>query len=318
MSEKEEWLEQRMMGIGGSDAAAVLGISPFKSRLQLWNEKVSKKIGHNFDEDLIMQIGTVLEPIIADKYSHKTGRKLEKRPIKVHPEYPFIIGNIDREIIGDERGPGILEIKTKGAWVDWKGDDIPPYYMAQVQHYLSIYGYDWASFAVLDLGTRKITNIDIERDDKQIANIIEEEKKFWKLVETGVPPEIENSKTCANFLREHYSKSEDVTIDLAENNDATKWAMFLRDVMEQKKILKDREIECKNHLMSLMGCAEKAIGNLYSISWKSPKDKEVFDLEKFKIDHPKLVKNYIKYEPQERRFSVRFPKGDVKNVRSAK
>ncbi len=312
MSEKEEWLEGRFHGIGGSDAAAILGISPFKSRLQLWHEKVSKKIFSEPENELILQIGNVLEPIIADKYAQKTGRILEKRPQKIHPEYPFIIGNIDREIVGDERGPGILEIKTKGAWVDWHGEDIPPYYMSQVQHYLSVYGYDWASFAVLDLGTRKITHTDVERDDKQISNIINEEKKFWNLVEKGTPPEVDNSKVCGDFLKEYYGKSEDITIDLIENNDATKWAMSLRDVRSQKHLLESQEDECKNHLMTLVGSAEKALGNNFKISWKAPKDKEVFDLEKFKIDHPKLVKKYISSEHQTRRFTVSFPKNETK------
>ena len=306
--EDEEFIKQRFAGIGGSDAASVLGISPFKSRLQLWHEKVSKKIDPESGDALIFQIGKALEPIVANKYAKKTGRKLEMRPLKIHPEYPFIIGNIDREIIGDERGPGILEIKTKGAFIDWHGDDIPPYYMTQVQHYLSVFGYEWASFAVLDLGTRKINHIDIDRDDKQISKIIDEEKKFWKLVETGVPPEVDCSKVCGNFLREHYKKSEDITIDLIGNKDANKWANILRDVRSQEKILKAQEDECKNHLMPLIGNAERAIGDLFSITWKSPKDKEVFDLEKFRIDHPKLVKQYIKKEPQTRRFTVSFPK----------
>lgn len=307
MSENDKWIEDRLNGIGGSDAAAVLGISPFKSRLQLWTEKISKKINPDSGDVLIFQIGNALEPIIANKYSKMTGRKLEMRPQKSHPEYPFMIGTIDREIVGDERGPGILEIKTKGAWIDWR-DDIPPYYMAQIQHYLCIFGYCWASFAVLDLGKREITHIDIERDDKQITKIIEEEKKFWELVEKRIPPEVDNSKVCGDFLRECYGQSENVTIDLLKNKDATKWAMMLRDIRSQEKLLKAQEIECKNHLMSIMGSAEKGLGNLYSITWKSPKYKVIFDLEKFKIDHPKLVKKYIKYEHQSRRFTVNFPK----------
>ena len=306
----EEFLKQRFNGIGGSDAAVVLGISPFKSRLQLWNEKVSKKINVESGDELIFQIGNALEPIIANKYEKTTGRKLELRSRKIHPDYPFMIGNIDREIVGDERGPGILEIKTKGAWIDWHSEDIPPYYMAQVQHYLGVFGYDWASFAVLDLGTRKITHIDIERDDKQIENIIDEEKKFWKLVEKGIPPDVDNSKVCGDFLREHFNKSEDITIDLIENRDATKWAMKLRDIRMQEKILEIQEIECKNHLMFLVGEAEKALGDNFKISWKAPKKKEIFNLDKFKIDHPKLVKQYIKCEPQARRFIVNFPKGE--------
>ena len=310
MSESEEWLQQRLKGIGGSDASVVLGINPWKSRLQLWHEKVSKKIDPESADALIFQIGHALEPIVANKYAKITGRKLEVRPQRVHPEYPFILGNIDREIIGDERGPGILEIKTKGAYVNWHGDEIPPYYMSQVQHYLGVYGYQWAGFAVLDLGTRKVTHFDIERDDKQIVKIIDEEKKFWKLVEARVPPEVDNSKVCGDFLREYYNQSECVTIDLIGNNEATKWAMMLRDIRKQEKLLDTQEVECKNHLMSLVGSAEKALGNNFKISWKSPKDKAVFNLEKFKIDHPILVKQYTTYEPQTRRFTVSFPKGE--------
>lgn len=58
--------------------------------------------------------------------------------------------------------------------------------------------------------------------------------------------------------------------------------------------------------MSIVGNAEKAIGNTYSISWKAPKDKEVFDLERFKREHSELAEQYIKAEPQSRRFIVRF------------
>ena len=84
--------------------------------------------------------------------------------------------------------------------------------------------------------------------------------------------------------------------------------MMLRDIKSQEKLLENQEVECKNHLMSIVGCAEKAVGNSFSITWKAPKDKEVFNLKKFKIDHPKLVKQYIKPEPQTRRFTVSFPR----------
>lgn len=58
--------------------------------------------------------------------------------------------------------------------------------------------------------------------------------------------------------------------------------------------------------MSIVGNAEKAVGNGFSITWKAPKDKEVFDIERFKRDYPELVKQYISFEPQKRRFAVRF------------
>jgi len=88
--------------------------------------------------------------------------------------------------------------------------------------------------------------------------------------------------------------------------------MLLKDVKSQEKLIEAREVECKNYLMSLVGKAEKAVGDSYSITWKSPKDKEVFDLDRFRIDYPEIAKKYIKPEPQTRKFMVTFPKGKAK------
>ncbi len=303
----EVWLEGRLHGIGGSEAGIVLGMNPWKSRLELWNEKVAKTRHIDPNAELRLKLGNILEPLIAEEYSKISGRKLEIRPQRIHPKYSFILGNIDREIIDDTKGPGILEIKTKGAFTDWE-DDIPAYYHAQLQHYIEIYGYKWGSFAILDLGRLKIDIIDVKRDDEFISKLLKEEIEFWKLVENKTPPSVCPTKACGDFLREYYGQSEDITMDLTGNIDAVKWAMLLRDIKNQEKLIKTKEVECKNHLMSLVGSAEKAVGDSYSITWKSPKDKEIFDLERFKTDHPTLVEKYIKYEHQARRFTVRFPR----------
>lgn len=306
----EEWLEGRSHGIGGSEAGIILRLNPWKSRLQLWNEKVNKTRQLDPGTQMSLKLGNFLEPLIADEYSKMTGRKLEMREQRVHPKYDFILGNVDREIIGGEnglpKGPGILEIKTKGAFTNWHGEDIPPYYMAQLQQYLEIYGHTWGSFAVLDLGTLKISCVDVERDDKLISTIIEEEKKFWKLVEDKIPPSVDSSESCSKFLKEYYKISEYITIDIIENEEATKWASILKDAREAIKQHEITETEAKNKLMAIIGSAERASGNGFSINWRSPKDKEVFDLEKFKIDQPDLAKKYIKKEQQSRRFTVRF------------
>lgn len=301
----EEWLEGRYQGIGGSEAGIVLGLNPWKSRLELWDEKVNKTRHLDPDAEMRLKLGNMLEPMIAEEYSKMTGRKLEIRPQKIHPKYPFLLGNIDREIVGDIKGPGILEIKTKGAFTNWE-DDIPVYYHAQIQHYLYIYDYSWGSFSVLDLGLMKLNIIDVKRDDDFISKLIKEEIEFWKLVENKTPPPVCPTNACQEFLREKYKVSKDITIDLKDNEEATKWSAMLREAKRNIKSFDIMETEAKNHLMSIVGNAEKAIGNTYSISWKAPKDKEVFDLERFKRAHPELAEQYIKAEPQSRRFIVRF------------
>ena len=316
----KEWLEGRYQGIGGSEAGIILGLNPWKSRLELWNEKVNKTRRLDQDAEMRLKLGNILEPFIADEYSKMTGRKLEIRGQKIHPKYSFILGNIDREIVDDSnnprKGPGILEIKTKNAFTDWH-DEIPIYYMAQLQHYLELYSYNWGAFAILDLGELKIKYFDIERDDDFISKLVKEEIEFWKLVEYKTPPDICPTKSCEEFLREKYKVSEDITIDLKDNHEAIKWATMLKEAKRNIKTFDTMETEAKNHLMSIVGNAEKAVGEGFSISWKAPKDRDVFDLEKFKREHPELAKQYIRPEPQTRRFSVRFTesrqiKGDRK------
>jgi len=304
--DETKWLEERKKGIGGSEASMVIGVNPWKSKLELWNEKVTQKSNIDATKQLMFKIGHILEPIIAEEYTKETGRELEERPLKIHPRYPFIIGNIDREIVGDKKGPGILEIKTKGGYTNWHGEDIPIYYHAQLQHYLELYKYSWGSFSVLDLGVMKLSIVDVERDDGFISKLVKEEIEFWKLVENKTPPPVCPTKACEEFLREKYKVSESITIDISANEEAIKWAAMLREAKRNIKAFDIMETEAKNHLMSIMGTAEKALGNMYNISWKAPKDKEVFELERFKRDYPEIAKQYIKPEPQTRRFTVRF------------
>ncbi|MDD3474396.1 MAG: YqaJ viral recombinase family protein [Candidatus Dojkabacteria bacterium] len=308
VSKKEEWLKNRTTGIGGSDSSVILGINPWKSKLELWTEKTT---GVTIEKDNIsLRLGKKLEPFIIEEYVELTKRDVEAGTIALEnmrsKEYPYMICNLDGRITDDTRGKGVLECKIKGAFVRWD-EDIPSYYYCQIQHCLAVADYTWASFAVLNFTTNQLEWKDIERDEEFIKKLIEEESKFWKLVESGTPPEIENTKSCENFLRDKYSEgSERKTIDLRNNQDATDWAVILRCTKEQMEQLKEKELLCKNNFMSVMRDAEIGIGKGYSISWKSPKDKNVFDIERFQKEHPKLYKEYINKEKQKRRFTVRF------------
>ena len=306
----EQWHLDRQKGIGGSDASTVLGLNPWKSRLQLWHEKVDKIIPQE-NNNIRLKLGNILEPLIAEEFTRKTGRQIESRQQKSHPDYPFIMANIDREIIKSNRpSPGIAEFKTRGAFVNWDGDEIPPYYHSQIQHYMAVYGYNWSSFAVLDFNKFEVTITDVERDDKFIENLIEEEKKFWKLIQDKTPPEIEPTKSCEEFLREHFNQSEPITIDISNNEEATKYADDLKRTKLFKKNIEESELTCKTFFMDLMKEAEKAIGNDYTITWKNDKDSTKFDTDKFKFENPELYKKYLEPKKSTRRFLSKFQKGD--------
>lgn len=313
--DNKEWLQGRLNGIGGSEAAIVMGLSPWRSKLELWTEKVTRNIVER--DSPVMSWGRKLEPIIRIEYENKTGRSIFPATQNVtRPDYPFMIANVDGLIIDDpngkvrEYGWGVLEIKIKSAfqrWEEgWEEGKLPIYYMIQLQHYIFVNDKKWGSFAILDLGKMQLVHFDVERNEELIKLIVKEEEKFWDSVVNKIKPEVDASKACSEFLRTYYSKSESINLDITKNEEATKWALQLRDAKVQIKLLEDQELEAKNYLMEIVGSAEKATGNGYSISWKAPKDKKVFNLELFEKEHQDLISKYVDYEPQTRRFSVRF------------
>ncbi len=138
---REDWLEVRKRGIGGSDAAAAVGLNPYKSALELWLEKTGRdehlpKIDPH-DEESPTYWGNILEPIEAAHYTKRTGRRVRKlNAVLQHPDpaLPWMLANIDREVTGSPEVQ-ILECKTAGinGAKLWR-DGVPEYVQLQVQH----------------------------------------------------------------------------------------------------------------------------------------------------------------------------------------
>jgi len=109
---REEWLRTRKKGIGGSDASVVLGFNPWKSPFELYIEKTSDDI-RELDSEAVYW-GTVLEDVIAEEFTRRTGKKVRRQnKVFIHPEYDFMIANIDRDVVGEK---ALLECKTTSAF----------------------------------------------------------------------------------------------------------------------------------------------------------------------------------------------------------
>jgi len=187
---REEWLEQRRSGVGGSDVAAILGVDPFgKTAADVFDEKVGN--GVEVEQTLPMKRGNVLEPIAVQQYVEETGRQVRRQPMRRHKKYPWMIGNIDRQQLKDDRGTGTLEVKCPGLknFSNLIHFGLHEGYILQKQHYLEVFGYDWGTFAIFNAEPWKVHWFDVERDEKLIARMIEAEGKFWEMVQEGVRPE---------------------------------------------------------------------------------------------------------------------------------
>jgi len=117
---REDWLAVRKQGIGSSDAAAAVGLNPYKSQLELWLEKTGRDGNlpktDPHDEESPAYWGNLLEPIVAAHYSKRTGHRVRRiNAVLQHPDPDkgWMLANIDREVIGTGEVQ-ILECKTAG------------------------------------------------------------------------------------------------------------------------------------------------------------------------------------------------------------
>lgn len=258
--DKQEWLGRRQSGIGGSDAAAVLGLSQWKSPLALWAEKCGLVEHPNLDELEFIEWGQVLEEPIAQKYVQVTGRTLidhGRFAIRTSATHPFMHCTIDREIVmgvseSDQgykppsSGLGDLSIKNVGAFKlkDWEVEPPLPYQI-QLQHELYVTGLEWGSFAVL-IGGQKFHWMDTPRNENFIKLLIEKEEEFWYKVQHGIRPDPDASDSTKEVLMRLYPK--DTGESKALPAEFAAYAERRRELKEKAKAL-DAEIQGIDNLI---------------------------------------------------------------------
>lgn len=259
---REEWLEQRKTGIGASEAAAVLGASPWKTAIDLWSEKVGVAEQSEAESEWLTW-GRRLETPIREAYMEETGRMVI-RPggeytLVRSKKYPFLLTTLDGEIVPiDERGPGVFESKTAMLWKKDEWADEPPLqYQIQNQHQLLVTAWAWGGDAVL-LGGSRFLHQDFAANRAFQDELLARLEAFWELVITEQPPPIDGSESAKALLKRLFPKQDPgKTIELPL--DAVDWHRDLVAVKEQAKLLAAREQELKNYFAEALGDAEVGV-----------------------------------------------------------
>jgi len=264
--------EQRRGGIGGTDISAIAGLNPWKSALAVYYEKTTGAIDDNESER--MAWGKRLEPVIAEETANREGMTIR--------EVPYILGNlhaphfraaIDRLIIDDERGNGVLEVKNMGHWTsrqvrDEAGEDaVPDHYLLQIQWYLYVTGLRWGVFSALMEGC-ELRTVEVERDDALIADLVSLAEGFWKCIEDGTPPAADGSEsTKATLERMFPVPKPGANIDL----DPEEYTVVFKELFHVKEAIKPlekRKKELEHQLKLAIGDAETATCGTYSATLK--------------------------------------------------
>lgn len=255
---REEFLQRRMAGIGGSDIAAILGLSPYKTGLQLWMEKTGRDTSEPDGAALErMHWGVVLEDVVARHYSEVRGVKIQRiNQQLVHPECAIALANIDRAVLeegkrarwDDKAGRvvgarNVLEVKTAHAlaqngaeWGEAGTDEVPQQYWTQCQWYMGITGLPFADLAVLFGGQKFVTyTIPFERD--LFDDMLAEADRWWKAhVVADLPPPATTEDDARRLWKSHTAGREKIV-------DANTAAAVeeLRAIKEQMKALEAQE-----------------------------------------------------------------------------
>lgn len=261
--------EERRTGLGGSDAAASMGLSPWRTQLDLWEEK--RGLAPPVDENEPMLWGKLLEDIIRREYARRVGVDVHYSKDMIRdPVRPWMFAHLDGRI--DDRT--ILEVKTSRTGQGWgepDTDEIPLPYLIQVHHSLVVTSAQVCDIAVL-IGGSDFRLYQVERDLEIEQHLIEGEAAFWQSVTDGVPPppmSVEDAvKRWGRFDATGYMVAGEAEIAAVET---------LRALHREKKELEAREEGAKLALMQVLGANGQALvhpdGELLA-TWKLDKGRK--------------------------------------------
>lgn len=306
MSARAMWLEARRAGIGGSDAAAILGLDPWRSGLDVWRSKV-EHVPRTDDELFLFKLGHLLEPVIAGLYSEQTSREvfLPDPEIIEHLEFPEIIGSPDRLAPQDGR---VVELKSEHQFADKFGDpgsdQVPDHYLIQGAHYMAVSNLDRCDEAVLH-GGFKFSIYQLRRDLELERSMLEQLRDWWhSYVVKKVEPPLDASESWGNYLAQKYpfNRGPIVQADENKNPELMRHVFNVLNYAELLKELKSRLTEAQNQVKAFIAENDGIRGPWGKVTWRLCKDSTAT-----RINYEKVL-NYLASEyriPQNRLVDLR-------------
>lgn len=276
---REEWLALRRGYIGGSDAAAVVGLSPYVTPYQVWAEKTGKV--PPFAGNLATEVGTYLEDFVAQLWSRETGRAVRRNNASlVNDLYPWAIADVDRMVVGADEG---LEIKTTSALATkrFADGDYPPQYYVQCMHYLAVTGAARWHLAVL-IGNSDFRTYVIERNEDEIGALMEAERAMMDRIERDDPPPAQdgdNATLAEVYPREREDEAPvDVTGIEAALDEYT-------ELSGRIKALEDERSAAGARIKAFLKDAGRGESERFRVSWVTS-ERSTFDAKAFAKANP--------------------------------
>lgn len=298
---RQNWLEARKKGLGGSEIASILGLNPYSSALDVFLDKTGQT--PPIEDNKYMKAGRKLEPIIVDYFAEETGLKpiegFEEDVIIKHKDFDFLLGTPDRFILDQDGKVYVLECKSTQKEIS--SDNLPEAWFCQLQWYLGISGKEKGFIAWLSRGVDfGFTEVDFVPEFFDF--MVDKAVSFWQNnVLTGTPPEPQNGDEVQKLYKSHVDGK-----IIESSDDLNKLIINLKDLREIISEYETKESEIINQIKLILKDAEgiKKDGNLL-ITWKAGKSTESFNQAAFKKNYPEIWQMYSEQKPGARRFLIK-------------
>jgi len=303
----QDFSVDRSKYIGGSDIGAILGLSRFKTPLEVWREKTGKETKR--PDSLPLRFGSFAESFVASEYARGTGFELiHDESIYIHPEHSYMSAHIDRFVLEDRSSSPtrILECKTanpfsSGDWGEIGSDEVPMSYLCQCIWYMAITNINKVDLAVL-FANSDFRVYEISRDLELESTILQKASVFWNdYVLKDTPPPAQSEADCQTlFSKGDPAKSVEAK---AETLLLTKRLQLLNSEID----VREEEISSiKQSIMNQMGEAESLLyqGKVLA-TWKAPKPSFRLDGKRLEQEHPEIANNYKTPVQNSRRLVIK-------------
>lgn len=286
---RDQWLEGRRLGIGGSDASTLLGLNPYSSLLELWLDKTGRSIA-DVDNDA-MEWGRRLEPVIRDYFADVTGISVQRVGLFQSIEHPLALVTPD----GLTSDGGGLEIKTT-SWrkkQEWSDEQVADHAEIQAQHAMAVTGLPhWWVVVLIDGRTPLIRRV--ESDPILAEEILAAIEWFWETyVLTGEPPPLSGGESENDAMRalhpvETPGKTVAATTELLEL--LASW----RDAKTKVKQAEAAALALDTRIRALIGDAEAVVvpGGEEPKQIASLRANGTFSEKRLRADAPEVVEEF--------------------------
>lgn len=293
--EHAEWLEKRLSGIGGSEAAAACGVDKYMSKLELWARKTGRWNSENECNSERIRLGRDLEYYIAKRFSEATGKEFRvSDAMYMHDEFDCIIADLDGVIVGENAGLECRTVNSAFEKLPEKFEELPRNLLAQCYHYLAVMNFERIYLALLDLFSGELKIFEIPFDEKKCAALLECELRFWNdHVMADIRPRPDGSDSADEALKRLAKPICEEPIDFEIYSESVGELYGLRQKIKEFEV---RERVLRQELIDALDGNSNAFTEKFRINF-TRQSRKILDQKLLKENHAEIFRECLRESP---------------------